>query len=230
MHVVGINTVAKFNECLHVLKSVVLQALGVSQQSSTTSANTHAKELATQMKQSFVPLTTPSLNSRLSSGFGNLVDTDKSCDTSHTHIAPSVPAHEQPVLPSPPSVRDQLIEQRIKKKIERHSKHRTPVQSNPQLKLRPYSDHQKLNVRVLAKSPIMSEKSPKHVQRAWMSPTISPSSQSSTITPAPSLRQERETKQLVCKKEKLKRTEREQTKLLNQVQLLDSRVEEEKLR
>ena len=256
MCVAGINTAVKFHECLQVLKMVVLQALGISKQSPSTSkdpASTHAKELASQVKHS-LQTTTPSPNSRLSSGFGSLVDTDGSCESSHNQGIPSH-VHQQPTIQaspsplihtSPPSVKEQLFEQRNQTKVERQYKQsrrsepHAPMKANSPLKSHPPAEQQKTVTHVRTyPSPVASERSPRHTNRAWMSPVVSPSSSQlstadSYLSPTPtkplSPRQENDVQHLLVKQEELKRSKHERKKLANQVQLLDLHVEEEKLK
>ncbi len=207
--------------------------MGVSQQSPSPNTSTNDKELTRQMRDSFLPSTTPSPNSRLSSGFGSLVDTDKSCESSHTNVTSSVKAQEPSVLPSPPSVRDQLIEQRLQNKMDKtkvkQSEHGILAQSNT---IGSQSEQKKPGVAAVQTKPssVYSEKSPKHIRRAWISPTSSQSFTVAKPNSIPSLKERKEAKQLLRKKEELKRTEHEQMKLFNQVQLLDLHVEEEKLK
>ncbi len=226
---------------------VVLQALGISKQSPNASndpAATHAKELADQVKHS-LQATTPSPNSRLSSGFGSLIDTDGSCESSHNQDTLSIPSHvhQQPTIQasslppihtSPPSVKEQLVKQRMQTKVERQYKQsrrsdsHAPMKANSPLKSHPPSE-QVTRVRTYP-SPVASERSPRHTNRAR------PSSQQSTAdsylspTPTKLLSPRQEKDHLFVKQEELKRSKHEQRKLANQVQLLDLHVEEEKLK
>ena len=261
----GINTSAKFFECLQVLKMVVLQALGISKQPAANHdrVSTQAKELASQVKHSHPPppTTTPSPNSRLSSGFGSLVDTEGMAtgESGHNQDVLSQqtrsPSHQQASKTPPPpvqSVSDQLREQRKRKKVERQQKQsqQSTVLSPPDSK----SEGGKMRSDV--PGPTISERSPRHISKAWMSPTVTPNSSIDQTRPSVygytahqippprkqttppvsppvkvvSPREENDMQRLMLKQEELRQSRHERKKLANQVQMLDLHVEGEKLR
>ena len=244
---------------------VVLQALGISKQPAANhdQVSAQAKELASQVKHThpLPPTTTPSPNSRLSSGFGSLVDTEgmNTCESSHNQDVLSQqtrsPSHQQASKTPPPSVQsvsDQLREQRKQKKVERQWKQsRQSTVISP-----PDSKPERGKMRSDVPGPTVSERSPRHISKAWMSPTMSPNSsvdqtrpsvsgytghhvsppRKQTIPPVSppvkvvSPREENDMQKLMLKQEELKQSRHERKKLANQVQMLDYHVEGEKLR
>lgn len=187
---------------------IVLQALGINSQPKSPSAKQNettnsANELASQVKNSLQSSAkTPSPNSRLSSGFGSLVDEDgiMTCESSHSedplkvgrHVQASSP---QTIIVSTPlpieqvtSVREQLREQR---KYHKEQKHKSRIDHRSEKVSGSQSPHKDAftsykspdsNVSGIkdSVSPIQSDHSPKQRGRAWMSPVTSPTTSSDT--------------------------------------------------
>ena len=124
---------------------IVLQALGINSQTKSPSAKqneakSHANELASQVKDSLQSsVKTPSPTSRLSSGFGSLLDEDgimtMSCESSHSEDPLKVGRHVQSSSPQVAintplpieqvtSVKEQLKEQRKYHKEQKHKSRR----------------------------------------------------------------------------------------------------------
>lgn len=199
--IVGIDTAAKFQECLKVLKLIVLQALDISPQlkSQNTEHNVEmSSEVNGQAGLQSNAATTPSPNSRLSSGFGSLVDEDGliACESSqnkdqlrHGHgVLPATTIQKQITIQSQsleyaPSVKEQLRKQR------KHHKQRKETTRMADRDLSPGGDkkdvlisHTDVNYAdskskkmsspalIASVSPIQSDHPPRYPYQAWMSP------------------------------------------------------------